>query len=424
MTDLLNPAQRKASKELSHILQTKGLALLWGQIRSGKTRALLETSKPYRTLFITKKDSMGGILSEAKEIGVEVDVINYHSVHTKNPDDYQLVIMDECHLYISQATPKTSAIWKKVVLFTRKKFCIFASGTPTPETYAGLYHMLALSTWTPFPFKRFTLFFKEFGIPDTVYNGERLVPVYKKTQDEKLLKVIEPYVVKLTRKDTGHKHEAKDIVHNIPLNKTQNKMIKALQEDLLVIKGDIEILADTPVKLLTKSHQISGGISVNGEPLVLPNPDFVKVKKKVRKKMSDEELESYENGRYILKPTIYRFEKSPPKVKYIQANFDPETTIILSHYLEEQKYLAEIFPHTGSVTKMSTGVDLSHFKTMVLYSMAFSSATFEQVRARLMNVKRKKKVRVHILISGIDEYVHQAVKAKENFTSRWYKENG
>ena len=199
------------------------------------------------------------------------------------------------------------------------------------------------------------------------------------------------------------------------MNKEQDKMIHKLQKHGIVEKGDIEILADTPVKMLSKLHQIAGGFAVKGEDEIIKNPKWIKGKKKRMKKLGIEKHKAI--------PTTYYLKKVPPKVDYILKNFDPETTIILSHYKHEQEYLKGLFPHTGSVTKMSTGVDLSHFKTMIIYSMAFSSANYEQVKGRLMNVKRDTPINVHYLISGIDRYVLKAVKDKENFTSRWYEKN-
>ena len=409
-------AQKKASKKIQKKLSKFGIALLWGQIRSGKTRAFLDASRQYKTLVITKKDSQSGILSEAKEIGVEVDVINYHSVHKMNPDDYELIILDEAHLYIASATPKFKPIWKEVVKFTRGKKTIFASGTPTPEGYAGLYTMLALSTYTPFPYKRFTLFFADYGIPSVTYTADREVACYKKSKSELIISKIKHLVVNITREATGHKHEAKDVYHAIAMSKEQKKLLKSLDKKFMWREAKTEtnkddrllILADTPVKMLGKSHQIAGGVSVKCEPKASANPNW---------DGKDEDKE------FLYAPRTFTFKKTPPKVKYIQDNFDPETTIILSYYKSEQEMLAKLFPHTGSVTKLSTGVDLSHYKTMVVYSMGFSSANYEQVRGRLMNVKRDTPMTVHYLISGIDEYVLKAVKAKENFTSRWYKKN-
>ena len=406
--ELLTKAQAKASVKIQKRLEKYGLALLWGQIRSGKTRAFLDASRQYKTLVVTKKDSQGGILSEAKELGLNIDVINYHSIQKMNPDDYELIILDESHLYISSATPKHPTIWLEVVKFTKGKRLIFASGTPTPEGYGGLYRMLALSTWSPFPYKRFTLWFKDYGIPSTTYTRDREIPSYKKTKAKLIKSKIKHLIVNLTRLDTGHVHEAKDVHHFVSLSKKQQKIQNSFDKKKLWLKGGMDILTDTPVKYLSKCHQLAGGVSIKGEPLAEDNPDWDGKDKKTE---------------FLYTPQTYKFKKLPPKVKYIQENFDPETTMILSYYQDEQELLKSLFPHTGSVTKMSTGVDLSHFKTMVIYSMAFSSANFQQVKGRMLNIKRDTPVSVHYLLSGIDKYVIEAVEAKESFTSSWFKTN-
>lgn len=423
MKSLLNKAQQQASDEITKRLQQYGIACLWGEARAGKSRAFLNATKGYRTLVITEKSAISGVLSEAKEIGVEVDCINYQSIHKMNPDDYQLIVCDEAHRFIAKPTPKPSVTWKEVVKFTKGKFLILASATPTAEGYGGMYYQLGLSSWSPFKFPRFTKFFEEYGIPSKIYTGTREVPSYKKTKVDKIKRDMQHLVVTLTRKDTGHKHESKDVLHRVGMKKWQKKIEKRLKKTLLYVKDDYEILANTPVKLLGKLHQLAGGIGIKAEPESKPNPNFIKLKKKIVKKMSEKERDEYEESKYIFTPKTLMFEKTPPKVNYIRENFDVENTIILSYYKHEQEYLSKIFPHTGSVTKLSTGVDLSHYKTMVIYSMGFSSANYFQVKARLMNVKRKTKMSVHYLLSGIDEYVLEAVKAKENFTSSWFKKN-
>lgn len=417
---MLNKEQRKASNKLVKTLTTHGIACLWGEARSGKSRAFLNASRGWRTLVITEKSAISGVLSEAKEIGVEVDVINYQSVHKMSPEDYQLIVCDESHRFISPSQAKAPVIWKKVVKFTKGKFLILASATPTSEGFGGLYYQLGLSSWSPFPYKRFTLFFADYGIPSKTYTANREIPSYKKTKVSDIEAKMKHLVVKLTRKKTGHKFESHDIFHKVPMNKQQLKIQKSLDKSMMYIKGVYEILADTPVKMLGKSHQVSGGIGIKAEP-------YSKLKtnlpRKVIKNMTSKERDEYEESKFTWHERTFMFKKEPNKVKYIRENFDPETTIILSYYKHEQDYLAKIFPNTGSVTKLSTGVDLSHYNTMVIYSMSFSSANFFQVKARLMNVKRTTQMSVHYLISGIDEYVLQAVQAKENFTSRWFKCN-
>lgn len=420
---MLNKAQLKASNEITKRLQRYGIACLWGQARAGKSRAFLNSSKGYRTLVVTEKSAIDGVLSEAKAIGVEVDCINYQSVHKLDPEDYQLICLDESHRFISNASPKPSTTWKEVVKFTKGRFIILSSATPTSEGYGGLYYQLGLSSWSPFKYPRFTAFFKDYGIPSKIYTATREVPSYKKTKIDLIKRDIGHLVVTLKRKDTGHKFESKDVLHYVSMSKTQLKIQNKIKKNLMYVKKKYEILADTPVKMLGKLHQIAGGVGIKAEPQAKSVPNFKHLPKKVIKKMSETERTAYEESKYTYTPLTFMFKGTSPKVDYIRENFDVDNTIILSYYQHEQAYLSKIFPHTGSVTKMSTGVDLSHYKTMVIYSMGFSSANYFQVKARLMNVNRKTQMTVHYLISGIDEYVLKAVKSKENFTSRWFKKH-
>jgi len=379
---LLLKTQQKASKQIRKRLKKFGVACLWGESRSGKTRTFLDASRGYKTLVITLKSAISGIKKEAKAIGVNCDVINYESVTKVTKTDYELVICDESHKFISQSTPKPSITWKNVKKHTTDKLLILSSATPTSEGFGGLYYQLALSNYTPFKYKRFTLFFEEYGIPSTIYTGLRRLPSYKKTKIDKIENDMKHLVVRLRR---VHEFESQDITHQIPFTSQQEKIAKILNDELLYIKDGYEILADTSVKKMTKLHQLAGGIGI---------------------KCEDDSI---------------MYLKKSNKIKYIQDNFDVDNTIILSYYVHEQDYLKDIFSHTGSVTKLSTGVDLSHYKDMIVYSMGFSSANYFQVKARLMNIKRTTQMQIHYLLSGIDNDVLRAVQSKENFTTRWFR---
>ena len=304
-------------------------------------------------------------------------------VKNLNPNDYDFVIIDESHRWIT-GYPKRSTIWKQIRPFTVGKRMIYSSGTLTPEGYSGLFNMLALSDYSPWKrYSRFTLWFEDYGRPYSIRINQIDIKQYDRTHEAKVLKDVKKITVTITRKEAGHKYEANDVLVNIPLSKKQTKFVAKLQRDLVIPKH--EIVADTPAKLLQKCHQISGGFVKN------------------------------EDGDY------YEFEDKP-KIDYIRANFDPNDTIILCHYIAEQRFLAKLFPHTGSVKKNAEGKDFSHFKNMVIYSMDFSAATYEQVRARQLNLKtRHSEVNITYLISGIDQYVYDAVVSKKNFTASWYR---
>lgn len=384
--------QGKASKKIQKKLKKYSVCLLAGEPRSGKTLSFIDASNALyeRILIITTKKAMGDIqiaLNEYKTTS-HFDVINYHSCQKLHHEKYDCVILDEAHNYIT-GYPKRSAIWNNVFHFTKRCIpIIYSSGTPTPEGYAGLFNMFALSYKSPWKkYKRFTSWHINYGKPYTIRVNGYNIQQYDRTHEDKVKKRIKPLTVTITRKEAGHKYEAKDKLHHIKLSKKQKKIIKMLDTEYVYDKKDFTILADTPSKLIQKKHQINGGTV----------------------KCEDSKLMIFKNN---------------PKVEYINKHFDTNQCIILAFFKAEQELLSKIFPNVGSVISNAEGVDYSHFQHMIIFSMSYAAKSYEQVRARQLNiVKRKSKVIVHFLISGIDQKIYEAVSNKKDFTASWYKGN-
>jgi len=398
----LLPHQVKASKKIQKKLKKNGVCLLAGQPRSGKTLSFVDAASKLfkKTLIITTKKAMPDIIAAIKAYGVsdQFDVINYHSCQKLHMNKYDCIILDECHNYIT-SYPKRSAIWRNIFEFTKKRLpIIYSSGTPTPEGYAGLYNMFALSFYSPWvKYRSFNIWHKDYGIaykkiigydPDT--EKHKYTPGYDRVKNKKVKKCIKPLTVKITRKEAGHKYEAEDKLHNIPLSKEQLDIVKILDRDRVYIKkkpGKRVILADLAASLPSKKRQVSGGV--------------IKCEK--------------EKLLYI---------KNNPKIDFIKENFNPDECIILAFFEAEQNMLSEIFPNVGSITSNAEGVDYSHFKSMIIYSMGHAYKTYDQVRSRQLNmIKRKSEVIIHFLICGIDQDVYNAVSNKQNFTNSWYRKN-
>jgi len=396
------PHQRRAGRKLYDKLVKYGIVILAGEVRSGKTlafvyAALLANVKS--CLIITKKGALKDI---KKAVPSFCTVTNFHQVKNLELKEYDLIIIDEFHRYISNAGKKRSPIWNDILPISYYTPIIFSSGTPTPETYASIYSPLALSCKSPFvQYKNYTAWHKDYGIPYNKvigYDERKRKPKTAKGWDKgntkKIQKDIEHLIVTITQEEAGHKYFAQDKLHHIPLSHRQQRIYDVLDTDKLYeLPDDYTILADTAGKLLQKKHQISGGF-VNAVD------DFDESKTKV-----------------------HSF-KSIPKVKYILDNFDVENTMILAYYIPEQKHLSKLFPHVASLSKNSDGVDYNHFEHLVIYSFGFHAVTYEQVRGRQMNFHtRDSEVIIHFLVSGIDEYVYEAVSNKKDFTASWYKKN-
>jgi len=396
------PHQRRAGRKLVDKLLRYGIAILAGEVRSGKTMAFIyaaELLNIKKFLVITKKGALKGIIKVAPDGST---VTNFHQVTNLTDTEYDLIIIDEFHRYISNAGPKRSPIWKTILPISYYTPIIYSSGTPTPETYASIYSPLALSCRSPFAhYKKYTDWHRVYGKPyDKVIGYDKDKGKVKTTRGwdkgntPKIKKAIEHLIVTITQEEAGHKYFAQDKVHYIPLSHRQQRVYDVLDTDKMYeLPDDYTILADTAGKILQKKHQISGG--------------FVNA------------IDDYDES----KTKVHTFKRIP-KVQYIMNNFDVENTMILAYYIPEQKYLAEIFPHVASLGKNSDGVDYSHFEHLVIYSFGFHAVTYEQVRGRQLNFDtRDSEVIVHFLISGIDEYVYEAVSNKKDFTAAWYKKH-
>ena len=384
--------QTISSKKIQKKLKKYNVCLLAGEPRSGKTLSFIDAaSKLYkRVLIITTKTAMDDIQDaiDSYDHGIHFDLINYHSCHKFHAEDYDCIVLDEAHTNIT-GYPKTSTIWKMVFEFTKKCLpIIYSSGTPTPEGYAGLFHMFKLSYVSPWRhYKRFTLWYQDYGKLYQIRINNISINQYDRTIEHKVKKDVKKYIVTITRKEAGHKYEPTDELHDVPLSKKQKKIIEILDRDKVYDTKKYTILGDTPSKLNTKKRQICGGAV----------------------KCEDDKLMTF---------------KKLPKVEYIKRHFDPNNTIILAFYIQEQKLLSEIFPNVGSITTNSKGKDYSHFEHMVIYSMGHAAETYEQVRVRQANMKKRKSdIVVHFLLSDIDHKVYEAVSNKENFTSSWYRAN-
>jgi len=387
--------QRRAGRKLVHRVINYGISILAGEVRSGKTLAFILAALKLNlkdVLIITKKDAIKDIRAVAPEAYI---VTNFHQVKNLDKKEFQLIIIDEFHRYVSSATPKRSALWKEIHKLTYNTPLILSSGTPTPETYAMLYSALALSCKSPWDrYKNFTHWFKDYGFIYQIRVNGYSINQYDRANKNKIKKDIAHLIVTITQDEAGHIYKPVDVLHHIPLTHRQQRMYDILDKDSLYeLPNDYSIVVQTPPALNNKKHQIAGG--------------FVRI------------VNDYDETQ----KELYKFNRIP-KIDYIKDNFDVENTIIVCYYKGEQEYLSKIFPHVESITKKSDGVDFSHFDTMVIYSFSFQAVTYEQIRARQQNfIKRDKPIKIHFLMSGIDQYVYDAVSNKKNFTASWYKKN-
>ena len=155
---------------------------------------------------------------------------------------------------------------------------------------------------------------------------------------------------------------------------------------------EFDYVADSPIKLMTGLHQLEGSTL----------------------KCENENV----------------FFEETEKIDYILEKWgDTEDLVIFYHYKAEELLLNRRFKKARilQATSFAEGVDLHKYKTLVIYSMDFSTARYSQRRARQCNMKRDVAIDVHYLLvkNGISESVYTTVAInKKNFINSYFTKQG
>lgn len=362
--------------------------------RTGKTLTsilICERSKIKSILVITKKKALEGwndTLAQYKH-KKSYTVTNYHQVSKLKATDYDLVIMDEAHNYIS-AFPKPGKIWHEVLPLCKGKPIIYLSATPHAQGMQLLYHQLGLSDWSPLrEYRTGYEFHRAFGIPDLVYLAGRQFESYKKVKTEEVKALVDHLFVTATRAELDFEHEPEDKLHYIELDTLTKSAYNYLMKHKVIEVQGTDLVCDTPGKLRTSLHMLEGGVAkIENDYLVLENEE---------------------------------------KIRYIKEYFgDSADVVIMYNFKAEATKLnnAFILASILQATSFAEGIDLSSYKHLIIYSQDYSTARHSQRRARQANIERAEPIIVHYLLvkKAISEQVYKTVSInKVNFIDSVFK---
>lgn len=380
--------QIEGAKWALETIREYGLAYLGWQERTGKSATAIltvENSLAKTCLIVTKKKAIPGWEETLKMFAPtrKYTVINYESVH-KVTGKFDFIILDEAHHAISSC-PKPSLAGKRVAKFCSNVPILYLSATPYAEHLGLIFHQLALSDWTPLPFRSFYKFHAEYGIPDMQYTPTPR-ETYKKYQDDKLLAKIKHLFDWKTRQEVGIEHEPSVNLIKIPLKEETKAMIRTWLKDRLL--------------------EVKGGMLVNDNPGIARSVHY--------------QLE----GSTIKDVGIL---KGLEKVNYINQNYDVRNIAIMAHFIKERELLELMFPDTRILSSDgdSEGVDLSNIPKLLIYSMSDKTSKYTQRLARQANHNRATPIEVDILVAekpGIGLGIYEAVALKkENFVKNSYE---
>ena len=393
------------SVKASEILKNLGIVYLSMQVRTGKSSTALEVCKLNnydKVLFLTKKKAIGNIKSDYKDFGYTFDltVINNESLHTIKDNNFDCIIMDEAHRLGSYPKPgKMAKDLKK--RFADKPF-IFLSGTPTPESYSQIYHQLWVSNRSPFKmYSNFYKWCKDFVKVKQKYVSYGLCNDYSDANKTIIDTFINKYMITYTQELAGFTSVINEHVLYCDMQDRTYSICKRLCNDLVVQGSSEVILADTPVKLMQKLHQLySGTIKFeSGNSMIMDNSKGLFIVDKFKDKK------------------IAIFYKFKEELNLLKSCYGDKLTTDLEEFNTTDKNIAL------QIIAGREGISLKAADYLVYLNIDFSATSYWQSRDRLTTMERKTNDIYFIFAKGgIEDKIFKAVMNKKNFTLSHFKQ--
>lgn len=404
----LRDYQEHISTEAARCIKDNGCAYLSMECRTGKTLTALVTAQKYgakRVLFLTKKKAMESVRRDYETLQkltppYEIEIVNYESCHkaTIRPD---FIICDEAHSL--GAYPKPSKRTMAVKELAKGLPILLMSGTPTPESYSQIFHQFWICDNSPF--KEFPNFYKwakagYVAVRQRKINGYTLND-YSDADKDMIDAETRHLFFEYTQAEAGFSCEIaeQDIECNMtPLTAQRMRILK--RQRVLDIGGKA-ILGDTPAKLMSKLHQLSGGtlIAEDGTHLILDRSKALTLRDRFRNKKIAI-FYCFQSELDLLKEMFPRYTESPE---------------------EFQECSDKVF--ISQIRKAREGVRLDTADAIIFYNPEFSFLSYEQGKNRIVSKERTSPAQVYFLTSdcGIEKDVLEAVRGKKDFTYSWYR---
>ena len=404
----LRDYQKDIANRAYECIQVHKFVYLAMEVRTGKTLTSLSIADKCgakNVLFITKKKAISSIQNDYNLLNpkYEIVVINYESLHlVESNEPYDFIIVDEAHSL--GAFPKASgrSLAVKELVRRLKAPVVFLSGTPTPESYSQMYHQVWCVPNNPFNhcvnFYKFAAHYID--VKQKKVNG-MFIRDYSFGK-QIILDMMRPYTLTYTQKEAGYVTEIKEEILYVSLKPSTYNMINRLKKDLVIEGKEETILGDTPVKLMSKLHQLYSGTikfeSGNSMVLDTSKAEFIKT--------------NFEGCKIGI---FYKFKEELEALKQV---FGDELTTELDEFNSTWKNIAL------QIVSGREGISLKQAEYLVYYNIDFSATSYWQSRDR-MTTKERLSNQVYWIFSenGIEDMIYKAVSNKKDYTVNHFKKD-
>ena len=399
--------QKNIISQGTEVLQKNGFLYLAMEVRTGKTLTSLGIADKMgveHVLFLTKKKAISSIVGDYELMcpaSFILFTINYESMH-KLPQNikWDIVVIDEAHSLGAIPKPNKRAKDVKVLIKKNKSKVILMSGTPTPESYGQMYHQVYGIPNNPFKeYVSFYKFAKDYVDVRQRKINSMMINDYSRGL-ETIVDKMNPYTIRFTQKEAGFENDIVEEVLEVEMSELIYELSSKLKKDLVVQGSEDVILADTPVELMMKLHQMYSGTvkfeSGNSMILDLSKANFI-----------------YNNFCVSKIGIFYKFKEELNALKKVYGD---QLCTDLDEFNSTDKTIAL------QIVSGREGISLRNAEYLVYYNIDFSATSYWQSRDR-MTTKESKLSKVFWIFAkdGIEKEIYKAVVKKKDYTLKHFK---
>lgn len=276
------------------------------------------------------------------------------------------------------------------------------SGTPTPESYSQMYHQVYGIPNNPFrEYVSFYKFAKDYVDVRQRKINSMMINDYSRGL-ETIVDKMNPYTIRFTQKEAGFENDIIEEVLEVDMSELTYKLTSNLKKDLVVEGNEDVILADTPVKLMMKLHQMYSGTvkfeSGNSMILDLSKAEFI-----------------YDNFCLSKVGIFYKFKE---ELNALKSVYGDQLCTELDEFNSTDKTIAL------QIVSGREGISLRNADVLVYYNIDFSATSYWQSRDR-MTTKDSKLSKVYWVFAkdGIEKQIYKSVIQKKDYTLKHFKKD-
>jgi hypothetical protein len=213
---------------------------------------------------------------------------------------------------------------------------------------------------------------------------------------------MKPFTIAYTQKEAGFEVQTDEEILYVDMCTKVLGIISELKKNLVVQGKEEVILADTAVKLMSKTHQMfSGTVKFeSGKSMVLCTDKAEFIKKRFKNKKIG---------------IFYKFKEELNAIKQV---FQDTICFDLEEFNSTDKSIAL------QIVSGREGISLRKAEALVYYNIDFSATSYWQSRDR-MTTKDRKYNKIYWVFSkgGIEKQIYKSVLNKKDYTLKHFKKD-